>query len=53
MIMTIIFYRYYQFRLQPGFPVEPDPLITLRPKHGMTMTLHSRQAFARSIPGSG
>jgi len=48
MIMTILFYRQYQFRLPDGFVVEPDPLITLRPKHGMTMTLRSRRATSQS-----
>ena len=42
-IMTILFLRYFQFRPQPGFKVEADPLITLRPKHGMKMTLRARQ----------
>jgi len=26
--------------LLPGHPVEPEPLVTLRPKHGLKMTLH-------------
>jgi len=43
-IMTILFLRYFQFRPQPGFKAEADPLITLRPKHGMKMTLRARQA---------
>ena len=42
MIMTILFCRHYQFRLQPGYIVEPDPLITLRPKHGMRLTIRRR-----------
>jgi cytochrome P450 len=32
----------FQFRLVPGHPVEPEPLVTLRPRHGIRMTLHSR-----------
>ncbi len=32
----------FQFRLVPGYPVSPEPLITLRPRHGVRMTLHSR-----------
>jgi cytochrome P450 len=32
----------WQARLVLGHPVELDPLITLRPKHGMRMTLHRR-----------
>jgi len=53
MIMVILFYRHYQFRLQPGFTVEPDPLITLRPKHGMVMTLRSRRTVSRPSAGKG
>jgi len=48
LIMTVIFFRHFQFRLKPGFVVEPDPLITLRPKHGMVLTL----ALRRAGPGS-
>jgi len=32
----------WRLRLVPGHMVEFNPLITLRPKHGMRMTLHSR-----------
>lgn len=32
----------FQFRLAPGRPVEPEPLVTLRPKHGIAMTIHFR-----------
>ncbi|MER6826971.1 cytochrome P450 [Streptosporangium sp. NPDC000563] len=28
--------------LEPGFPVEPEALVTLRPKHGMRMTVSPR-----------
>jgi cytochrome P450 len=34
--------QHWQARLVLGHPVELDPLITLRPKHGMRMTLHWR-----------
>jgi cytochrome P450 len=30
----------YRLDLVPGHPVEPEPLITLRPRYGMPMTLH-------------
>ena len=33
----------WQMRLVPGHPVEPHPLITLRPGHGMRMTLERRK----------
>ena len=42
MILTILFHRHYQFQIEPGFTVERDPLITLRPKHGMRMTVRTR-----------
>jgi cytochrome P450 len=32
----------YSFRLVPGHPVVPEPLVTLRPKDGIRMTLHAR-----------
>jgi cytochrome P450 len=32
----------WRLRLVPGHPVKLRPLITLRPKHGMRMTLHRR-----------
>jgi cytochrome P450 len=40
MIMTLVLYRSYRFELEPGFRVEMDPLITLRPKFGMRMCIH-------------
>jgi cytochrome P450 len=33
----------WQMRLVPGHPVALRPLITLRPKHGMRMVLHTRR----------
>jgi cytochrome P450 len=33
----------YRFRLKPGFPVEPQGLITLRPRYGLKMLLERRQ----------
>jgi cytochrome P450 len=42
LIMSIHFYRRYRFALEPNFKVEPDPLITLRPKHGLHITLAAR-----------
>ena len=32
----------WKLRLAPGHPVEPEPLITLRPKYGMKMTIEAR-----------
>src|SRR3984957_431604 len=33
----------YRLRLKPGFPVEPQGLITLRPRYGLRMLLERRQ----------
>jgi cytochrome P450 len=33
----------WQMRTVPGHPVVPEPHVTLRPKHGMTMTVHLRR----------
>ncbi len=33
----------YRLDLVPGHPVEPEPLITLRPRHGVLVTLHDRR----------
>ena len=32
----------WRVRLVPGHPVEPQPLITLRPKYGIRMVLEPR-----------
>jgi cytochrome P450 len=32
----------YRFRLAPGYTAEPWPLITLRPRGGMPMTIEAR-----------
>ena len=34
--------RRFRFQLAPGKPVVPEPLVTLRPRHGIQMTLHAR-----------
>lgn len=34
--------RRFRFRLAPSDPVVPEPLVTLRPRHGIQMTLHRR-----------
>jgi cytochrome P450 len=36
-IILIHLYRNYKFRLKEGFRVEPEPMITLRPRDGMWM----------------
>jgi cytochrome P450 len=42
MIMLATIAQRYRLRLKPGFPVEPQGLITLRPRHGLQMTLEQR-----------
>jgi cytochrome P450 len=32
----------FALRLKPGFPVVPEPLVTLRPKYGIEMSLQAR-----------
>jgi cytochrome P450 len=41
-IMIVVFLRRMRFQPVAGFPVEPDALITLRPKHGMKLTVEGR-----------
>lgn len=43
-LVTVMVMQAFQLRLVPGHPVEPLPDITLRSKHGMMMTLHTRPA---------
>jgi cytochrome P450 len=38
----------FQFRAVPGHPIVTVPSFTLRPKHGIRMTLESRRASTRS-----
>ncbi|MBL9138352.1 MAG: cytochrome P450 [Verrucomicrobiales bacterium] len=42
MLMTLVFFRRYRFAVEPGFEVTEDPLITLRPKHGLRVRLEPR-----------
>jgi cytochrome P450 len=37
----------YCLRLRPGHPVEPQALISLRPRYGMPMSLHMRRQAGR------
>jgi cytochrome P450 len=34
----------YRLSLQPGYKVEPEPMITMRVKGGLPMALHARSA---------
>lgn len=42
MLMTILLFRRFRFRLERGFDAVPDPLITLRPKAGMRVVITER-----------
>jgi cytochrome P450 len=33
----------FRLRMDPGHPVEPQPLVTLRPRYGLKMMLGPRQ----------
>jgi cytochrome P450 len=41
-LLIALLARKWRMRLEPGHPVEVQPLITLRPKHGMRMILVKR-----------
>ncbi len=47
LIMTLFFHRAFRFQVAPGFRVDPDPLITMRPRYGMRMCLEGRHQPAR------
>lgn len=34
--------QHFRFRLVPGHPVVPEPLVTLRPRHGIRMVVEAR-----------
>lgn len=41
LILAMIFRR-YKLKLMPGHPVEPEPLITLKPRNGLRMIIESQ-----------
>ncbi|HKV05252.1 MAG TPA: cytochrome P450 [Candidatus Acidoferrales bacterium] len=41
-IVTATVAQKFRFRMVPGHPVVPEPLVTLRPRHGIQMTLQAR-----------
>jgi len=41
-LLLAMIQRRFHFDLVPGHPVEPMPSVTLRPKHGIRVTLHRR-----------
>jgi cytochrome P450 len=38
----------YQLRMVPGHPVEPQLLVSLRPKYGLQMTIHRRERSSQT-----
>jgi cytochrome P450 len=40
----------WQLRLAPGHPVEVEPVLTLRPRYGMRMTLSRRAGLVKGYP---
>jgi cytochrome P450 len=41
-IVTATLAQKFSFRLVPGHPIVAEPLVTLRPRHGILMNLHAR-----------
>jgi cytochrome P450 len=41
-LATAVVAQKFSFDLVSGHPVVPEPLVTLRPKHGIRMTIHKR-----------
>jgi hypothetical protein len=41
MLLIATLAQKWRFRLVPGHPVEPEPLITLRPKFGLQMRIEA------------
>jgi cytochrome P450 len=44
--------RQWTFAIVPGHPVVPDPIITLRAKHGIRMTAYNRHQWSQATPQS-
>jgi len=40
-LVTATVAQRFRFRLVPGHPVVPEPLVTLRPRHGIRMTVEA------------
>jgi cytochrome P450 len=41
LILAMVVQR-FRLDLVPGHPIEPEPMVTLRPRHGVLVTLHAR-----------
>ncbi len=48
MLLVATIAQWWRLRLVPGAPVVPQPVVTLRTKHGMRMTV-SRAMSARLV----
>jgi len=42
-LVTAVIAQRFQFRLVPGQRIVPEPLVTLRPRYGIRMTMHERK----------
>jgi cytochrome P450 len=42
-LITALMSRRFVYELEPGFPVEPEATLTLRPRHGLRMVAHRRE----------
>ena len=42
LLITAMIAKKWRLRLVDDHPIEPEPLITLRPKYGMMMSLEER-----------
>ncbi|MBL8156880.1 MAG: cytochrome P450, partial [Anaerolineae bacterium] len=49
-LLLVAIAQRYRLRLNPGQVVEPEPLITLRPKHGLHMRLEVREPRLEAVP---
>ncbi len=48
-ILTVLFYRHFTFKVAPGFSVESEPLITLRPTNGLRMIVSPARSAAGGV----
>jgi enediyne biosynthesis protein E7 len=42
MLVLAVMAQRFQLRVVPGHPIVPEQLVTLRPRHGIKMTIQTR-----------
>ncbi len=47
-LVTAMMSQRFTYELVPGYPIEPEATLTLRPRHGLPMTVHRR--LSASVP---